>query len=174
MHKKTVMTAFMRGAVALAALALMAAGALANGQSGTPGSTGQPATGANDSAGDCDPITRGSPYIPVDSWVYPAMLRLYALGYVDTVYLGMRPWTRVSLSRMLDETEARLEDVDEGPTANEAEGLYEALRREVRDDAWDSCMRTKGHRPRRVGLHRMRAASAARRCATATILVRPS
>ena len=61
-------------------------------------------------------VTRGSPYIPVDSWVYPAVLRLYALGYVDKVYLGMRPWTRVSLSRMLDETEERLEDVDEGPS----------------------------------------------------------
>lgn len=144
MHKKTVMTAFMRCTVTLSALALMAAGALANGQSGTPGSTGRPAAGANDSGGDCDPITRGSPYIPVDSWVYPAMLRLYALGYIDTVYLGMRPWTRASLSRMLDETEARLEDVDEGPITSEAEGIYEALRREVRNEAWDSCIAQKG------------------------------
>jgi hypothetical protein len=30
----------------------------------------------------------------VDSWVYPAVLRLYSVGYVDHVYLGMRPWTR--------------------------------------------------------------------------------
>ncbi len=89
-------------------------------------------------------VTRGSPYIPVDSWVYPAVLRLYALGYVDKVYLGMRPWTRVSLSRMLDETEERLEDVDEGSTTSEAEGLYESLKRELRDDSWDSCATYKG------------------------------
>jgi len=42
----------------------------------------------------CEPSTLGSPYIPVDSWVYPAVLRLYSVGYVDHVYLGMRPWTR--------------------------------------------------------------------------------
>jgi len=38
----------------------------------------------------------GSAYIPVDSWVYPAMLRLYSLGYLDTFYIGMRPYTRLS------------------------------------------------------------------------------
>ena len=27
----------------------------------------------------------------------PAVLRLYSMGYVDHVYLGMRPWTRASL-----------------------------------------------------------------------------
>jgi hypothetical protein len=38
----------------------------------------------------------GSTYIPVDSWVYPAMLRLYSLGYLDTAFIGMRPYTRLS------------------------------------------------------------------------------
>ena len=28
----------------------------------------------------CESSTQGSPYIPVDSWVYPAVLRLYSLG----------------------------------------------------------------------------------------------
>ena len=36
----------------------------------------------------CEPSKQGSPYIPVDSWIYPAVLRLYSLGYVDHVYLG--------------------------------------------------------------------------------------
>ena len=72
------------------------------------------------------------------------MLRLYALGYVHVVYLGMRPWTRVSVSRMLDETEERLEDVDEGSATSEAEGIYESLKRELRDDSWDSCSTSKG------------------------------
>ncbi len=77
-------------------------------------------------------------------WVYPAVLRLYALGYVDKVYLGMRPWTRVSLSRMLDDTEERLEDVDEGSAAGEAESLYDALKRELHDDSWNTCAVNKG------------------------------
>ena len=50
----------------------------------------------------CEPSVLGSPYIPVDSWVYPAVLRLYSLGFVDNVFLGMRPWTRASLSHMLE------------------------------------------------------------------------
>ncbi len=32
-----------------------------------------------------------STYIPLDSWIYPAVMRLYGLGFVDTVFLGMRP-----------------------------------------------------------------------------------
>jgi len=44
----------------------------------------------------------GSAYIPNDSWVYPAMLRLYSLGYVDTIFIGMRPWTRLSVVHALE------------------------------------------------------------------------
>jgi len=43
----------------------------------------------------------GSTYIPVDSWVYPAALRLYSLGYLNTSFINMRPWTRRSLLHML-------------------------------------------------------------------------
>lgn len=46
--------------------------------------------------------TKGSPYIPVDSWIYPAALRLYYLGYLPTAYVGLRPWTRASLAHMLE------------------------------------------------------------------------
>jgi len=47
----------------------------------------------------------GSTYLPVDSWVYPAMTRLYSMGYADTMFLGMRPWTRRSVLHMLQESE---------------------------------------------------------------------
>jgi Capsule assembly protein Wzi len=47
----------------------------------------------------------GSTYIPLDSWVYPAMTRLYGLGYANTMFLGMRPWTRRSVLHMLQESE---------------------------------------------------------------------
>jgi hypothetical protein len=108
------------------------------------GAAQQSSSNSTADGSDCRPVTQGSPYIPVDSWVYPAVLRLYALGYVDKVYLGLRPWTRVSVSRMLDATEDRLEDVDEGRSESEAEGLYDALKRELRDDAWDACSVQKG------------------------------
>ena len=52
--------------------------------------------------------TNGSAYIPVDSWVYPAMLRLYSLGYVDTAYLAMRPYTRRSALHMLQASEGAI------------------------------------------------------------------
>src|ERR1035438_5351947 len=96
-------------------------------------------------AAPCEPSTLGSPYIPVDSWVYPAVLRLYSLGYVDSVYLGMRPWTRASLSHMLDDVGTRLEDADGAPGESEAEGLYEALMHELSYDAEDDCPAHKGY-----------------------------
>ena len=34
----------------------------------------------------CEPSALDSPYIPVDSWVYQAVFRLYGLGYVDDVF----------------------------------------------------------------------------------------
>ena len=43
----------------------------------------------------------GSAYIPLDNWVYPAMTRLYSMGFLDTMFLGMRPWTRRSALHML-------------------------------------------------------------------------
>ena len=61
----------------------------------------------------CEPSALGSPYIPVDSWIYPAVMRLYSLGYIDNVFLGMRPWTRASVSHMLEEAGAHIEDADE-------------------------------------------------------------
>src|SRR5450432_899895 len=54
--------------------------------------------------------TVGSPYIPMDSWIYPAMSRLAALGYADTAFAGLRPWTRLSVANMLAETSDRLAD----------------------------------------------------------------
>jgi hypothetical protein len=45
--------------------------------------------------------TRGSAYVPVDSWVYSALDRLQALGYLDDAFEGLRPWTRLTIARML-------------------------------------------------------------------------
>ena len=97
-----------------------------------------------DSAADCDYVQIGSPYIPVDSWIYPAVLRLYALGYIDTVYLGMRPWTRVSVSNMLENTGEMLANAESDSSESEAEGLYDALTHELRDESGSPCPVAKG------------------------------
>jgi hypothetical protein len=100
---------------------------------------GQGGSGPGSQSDDCGSSVTGSPYIPVDSWIYPAVLRLYSLGYVDTVYLGMRPWTRSSVSNMLDEVGSRIEDYDAGPATDEAARIYTALTRELRFHALASC-----------------------------------
>src|ERR1017187_5852477 len=43
-------------------------------------------------------------YVPIDSWVYPALDRLHGLGYLDNAFLGIRPWTRRSIQRMISDS----------------------------------------------------------------------
>jgi hypothetical protein len=48
-------------------------------------------------------LQTGTTYVPIDSWVYPEMDRLAALGYVNTAESGMRPWTRSECARLVEE-----------------------------------------------------------------------
>jgi hypothetical protein len=62
----------------------------------------------------------GSPYVALDSWVYPAFVRLVALGYIDDAILGLRPWTRRECARLLQEAEDRVDAADRPlPEAND-------------------------------------------------------
>ena len=70
----------------------------------------------------------GSPYVPLDSWIYPALERLAALGYIDTAIAAMRPWTRMECARQLGEAADRI--VDDDASENEAGRLYRELTRE--------------------------------------------
>ena len=72
-----------------------------------------------------DPSNMGSPYVPLDMWVYPAMERLIALGYVDSAILGQRPWTRMEFARLLEEPENKLHDVEAKDT--EAQRILKEL-----------------------------------------------
>ena len=72
----------------------------------------------------------GSTYIPVDSWVYPAMLRLYSLGYVDSMYLSMRPYTRRSALHMLQASESAILTGND----RQAQGILAALLTELADE----------------------------------------
>jgi len=87
----------------------------------------------------------GSPFVTVDSWVYPAVMRLYGMGYVDHVFLGMRPWTRQSINHMLEDTAARIADADSSPLNDQAEALYEALAHELRNEMAGPCLALKGN-----------------------------
>jgi hypothetical protein len=67
-----------------------------------------------------------SPYVPTDSWIYPAFERLAALGAVPTGFLGMRPWTRRECARLLEES---AEYID-ASSQDESARLVLALQRE--------------------------------------------
>src|SRR5437016_102742 len=44
--------------------------------------------------GNSSPANHGSPYVPLDSWIYRALDRLAAMGLIDSGFAGMKPWTR--------------------------------------------------------------------------------
>jgi hypothetical protein len=69
----------------------------------------------------------GSPYVPLDSWIYPALERLAALGFVRTAILGLRPWTRLECARQVNEATDLRVDPDAAPEAAE---LRDALTQE--------------------------------------------
>ena len=73
------------------------------------------------------------------------MFRLYGLGFVDHVFLGMRPWTRSSINRMIEDVAARIEDADPGPETDQAQELYEAIAHELRNDMAGPCLALKGN-----------------------------
>lgn len=50
-----------------------------------------------------NPTRQASPYVPLDSWVYPALDRLAALGEVPGGFYGLRPWTRMECAGLLKE-----------------------------------------------------------------------
>jgi hypothetical protein len=87
----------------------------------------------------CELGEMGSPYIPVDSWIYPAVLRLYSLGYLDHVYLGLRPWTQGSLDHMLSDTGPAIADTPDSSARDEAESLYVAVKAELKREAGKGC-----------------------------------
>ena len=75
-----------------------------------------------------NPANMGSPYVPLDSWIYPALERLIALGYVKSGYLGIRPWTRMECARLLEEAEQNIADQDD--TSSTAAHIYSDLAKE--------------------------------------------
>src|SRR5579859_5872571 len=81
--------------------------------------------------GAYSPENQGSPYVPLDSWIYPALDRLAAMGLIDSGFAGMKPWTRNECVRLLGEASER---VDAGVGGAEAEQTYQLLETEFRGE----------------------------------------
>jgi membrane-associated phospholipid phosphatase len=81
---------------------------------------------------DRSPANQGSPYVPLDSWVYPAFDRLAALGYVNSGIFGMRPWTRLECARLLNEAGENLDT--RGSEDTQALRLHDSLAQEFSNE----------------------------------------
>jgi hypothetical protein len=78
---------------------------------------------------------QGSPYVPLDSWIYPAMDRLIAMGAINSAFLSLRPWTRTECARLLGEAEGL---DDPGVGGSEIANMYNLLQMEFRDELEDN------------------------------------
>jgi hypothetical protein len=77
----------------------------------------------------------GSPFIPMDSWMYPAVQRLHDLGYLPSLFVGMRPYTRASLAHALKLSQTDiLADDPYQDDSSEAVALFDSLHRELRPE----------------------------------------
>ena len=74
------------------------------------------------------PENMSSPYVPIDSYVYPMFDRLAALGVVKTAYQGIRPWTRMECARLLEEATQTIQSEDGAP--QEVTAIYKSLSQE--------------------------------------------
>lgn len=70
------------------------------------------------------PAELGSPYVPLDSWVYAAFDRLAALGYAPSAYANLRPWTRMECARIIAAAAADLYIDDLHPDNSYHDNLY--------------------------------------------------
>jgi hypothetical protein len=66
-----------------------------------------------------------SSFVPSDSWIYPALERLTALGYVNSAFLGLRPWTRSECARLIEEGRNNIDGSESSPA--EARNLLRSL-----------------------------------------------
>lgn len=86
-----------------------------------------------------DDDRHGSSYVPTDSWIYPALERLSALGLISSQDIAIRPWTRQECRRQVREAKDHLYgfaslDVDvSAASREEAERLLPQLEAELRE-----------------------------------------
>jgi membrane-associated phospholipid phosphatase len=89
--------------------------------------------------GNLSTSSMGSPYVPLDSWIYEALDRLSALGVIDSGFAGLRPWTRKECARLVNEATDKIGDYDENSQASRfLEPLQLEFQYEIREVDGDS------------------------------------
>jgi hypothetical protein len=75
----------------------------------------------------------GSPYVPLDSWIYPDLDRLIALGYIPSAYEDVRPLTRIECASLTEEAGENI--AAEEPVRGDADQIYATLQKEFQNEA---------------------------------------
>jgi hypothetical protein len=90
------------------------------------------APAATPAPADEKPASVGSSYVPLDSWIYPVLDRLSAMGLIPSQASGLRPWTRDECRRQLLVADDNLASsrLDSG-AARVAQELIASLHREL-------------------------------------------
>ncbi len=78
---------------------------------------------------------KGSSYVAVDSWVYPALDRLIALGLIQTASYSIRPFTRLECARLVAEAHILVSSEDLIEDKSGVGSLLLALDREFAHEA---------------------------------------
>jgi hypothetical protein len=87
---------------------------------------------SGDGVGNRKNTSLGTTFVPLDSWIYPALQRLIALGYIQSQFLSIQPWTRQECANLLQEAGERI--VQASNVSDEVNGLYAALQKEFATD----------------------------------------
>jgi membrane-associated phospholipid phosphatase len=83
--------------------------------------------------GGRDVKNAGSPYVPLDSWIYPALDRLIALGYVPSAFQDVRPLTRVECAMLVQEAGENIAAAER--TLGDADRIFETLQKEFQNES---------------------------------------
>jgi membrane-associated phospholipid phosphatase len=75
----------------------------------------------------------GSPYVPLDSWIYPDLDRLIAYGYVPSAYQDVRPLTRVELASLVQEAGENIAAAES--VRGDADQIFAALQKEFQNES---------------------------------------
>ena len=86
-------------------------------------------------AGPRSPSVTGTSFVPIDSWVYPLMDRLAAMGYINSAFEGQRPWTRQECARLVKEGALTLQG--QADTNSSAYDAYQQLQLEFAPELKD-------------------------------------
>jgi hypothetical protein len=70
----------------------------------------------------------GSPYVPLDSWIYPDIDRLVAFGYIPSAFQDVRPLTRTECAALVQEAGENIAAAE--PVRGNADQIYTTLQKE--------------------------------------------